>query len=254
VIYEEKRPLDGPDRKERTRIGKIISAEFNTEGTSHYAFLFNNGGDFADYFDEEGKSLRKELLRAPLSYTRISSSFSRRRFHPILHRYAPHMGIDYAAPEGTPVMSTGDGVVLAAARKKANGNYIKIKHKNNYISYYLHLSRFANGIKQGAKVAQGQVIGYVGATGYATGPHLDYRIKKDGRFVNPRSLELPPAKPVSPEMMAAFDLLKSEQIAILQEIPVKDPRNRYYADNTEGKEDDGRLSAPPGRRVDQDRN
>jgi murein DD-endopeptidase MepM/ murein hydrolase activator NlpD len=241
VIYEERRMLDGPDHEEKTGVGSIIAAEFNTSGNSHYCFLFDNRTDFPDYFDDEGKSLRKQLLRAPLSYTRISSGYSKRRFHPVLHTYAPHLGIDYAAPTGTPVQSTGDGTVMTASRTRANGNYVKIRHNNSYISYYLHLSRFGKGIKQGAKVEQGQVIGYVGATGYATGPHLDYRVKKNGRFVNPRRLKLPPAEPVSDENMAAFTAKRDSLLSVLRSVPVRDPRGEYFA------ESGGPASEAPGR-------
>lgn len=224
VIYEEKTRYDG-----LKRVGNIIAAEFNTRGTNHYAILFENEENFPDYFDDTGKSLRKQLLKAPLSYTRISSSYSRRRFHPILHHWAPHLGIDYSAPAGTPVMSTGNGTVITASRTRANGKYVKIRHTHNYITYYLHLSRYAKGIRAGAKVTQGQVIGYVGSTGYATGPHLDYRVKKNGRFVNPRTLKLPPAKPVSEANMAAFAKLTDMRLEHLAAIPIQDWRTEHYA-------------------------
>lgn len=229
VIYEEKRRNDLPEDERGAAIGDIIAAEFNTRGVSHYAFLFENETDLPDYFDLNGKSLRKQLLKAPLSYTRISSRFSRRRYHPVLHHYAPHYGIDYAAPTGTPVMTTGDGTVMVAGYRRGNGNYVKIRHNSSYITYYLHLSRFAKGIKAGIKVKQGQVIGYVGATGYATGPHLDYRVKKYGRFVNPRSIKLPPAKPVSEHNMAQFHTLRDSLIADMQLIPIADWRTEHFA-------------------------
>ncbi len=227
-IYEVKTRDDGLQK-----IGLIVAAEFNTRGESHYAFLFENEVGMADYFDYDGKSLRKQLLKAPLSYTRISSSFSRKRYHPVLHHYSPHLGIDYVAPAGTPVQATGDGTVMVATRNKANGRYVKIRHNNNYISYYLHLSRFGKGIKSGVKVKQGQVIGYVGSSGYATGPHLDYRVKKNGRFVNPRSLKLPPAKPVSEENMAAFVELRDRLVDSLGRIPIEDSRTRHYVESDE---------------------
>ncbi|MBU8922815.1 MAG: M23 family metallopeptidase [Bacteroidales bacterium] len=225
----------GPDQYGAPGIGKILSAEFNTSGESHYAFLFESQDGFPDYFDEKGKSLRKQLLRAPLSYSRISSSYSHRRLHPVLHTYRPHLGIDYAAPTGTPVMTTGDGTIMTASRTRANGNYIKVKHNRNYISYYLHLSKFAKGIKAGVKVLQGQVIGYVGATGIATGPHLDYRVKKNGKFVNPLRLKLPPAKPVQADKMEEYKLFASARIDRIRQIPIRDPRGEYFV---EGKEPD----------------
>jgi murein DD-endopeptidase MepM/ murein hydrolase activator NlpD len=210
MIYEEKLRFDG-----MKKIGRIVAAEFTTQGKSHYAFLFPNEDGLPDYFDENGKSLRKQLLKTPLTYSRISSNFSRRRFHPVLHHYAPHLGIDYAAPIGTPVKATGDGTVIEASRNHANGNYIKIRHFNNYITYYLHLSRFGKGICRGARVSQGDVIGYVGQTGYATGPHLDYRIMINNRFVNPRSISLPPARPVTSANMASFIDLRDRHLARL---------------------------------------
>ncbi|MBN2184988.1 MAG: peptidoglycan DD-metalloendopeptidase family protein [Candidatus Krumholzibacteriota bacterium] len=235
VVYEEKTMLDGPGCSKGKAIGNILAAEFNTSGEKHYAFLFQNEDDFADYFDDQGRSLRKQLLRAPLNYTRISSNYSKNRLHPVLHTYRPHLGIDYAAPTGTPVQSTGDGTIMTASRTRANGNYIKVRHNSNYISYYLHLSRFAKGISKGTKVKQGQTIGYVGATGYATGPHLDYRVKKNGSFVNPRKLKLPPAKPVDQEKMAAYLIFAGEQIASLNQIPIRDPRGDYYAEKSAEK-------------------
>ncbi len=230
LIYEEKE-IAKPDGEIINKIDRIVAAEFNCDGDKHYAFLFKNDGEnFEDYFDEKGNSLRKQLLRAPLSFTRISSGFSYRRFHPVLHHYRPHLGIDYAAPRGTPVMSTGDGTVIKASYTRANGNYVKIRHNSNYISYYLHLSRFGKGIKYGAKVTQGDIIGYVGATGYATGPHLDYRIKKNGQFVNPRKLKLPPAEPVADSSLADFTYIKNRLLSSLNRIEVGGGVVKYYTE------------------------
>lgn len=230
VIYEERTLLEGPASERGALVGAILAAEFNIGGHSRRAFRFENEPGNHCYFDDEGRSLRKQLLRAPLDYVRISSNFSRRRYHPVLRKYAPHLGIDYAAPHGTPVMTTGDGTVITSSRTRANGNYVKIRHANDYITYYLHLSRFGPGIKQGVRVRQGQVIGYVGATGYATGPHLDYRVKKGGVFVNPRSLQLPPTSPVGPERMADFTAGRDSLLVALRHIPVRDPESEHYAD------------------------
>ena len=215
VIYEEKTRYDG-----MKKIGRIVAAEFYTQGRSHYAFMFNNEDGKADYYDENGKSMRKQLLRAPLTISRITSNFSYHRFHPVLHHYAPHLGVDYAAPMGTPIMATGSGAVIAAERNPANGNYVKIRHTNEYITYYLHMCRFAKGIYPGARVEQGQIIGYVGMTGYATGPHVDYRVMKNNVFVNPRTVSLPPADPISNANMASFIDLRDRHLARLGSMAV----------------------------------
>ncbi|MFA4948698.1 MAG: peptidoglycan DD-metalloendopeptidase family protein [Candidatus Krumholzibacteriia bacterium] len=213
VIYEERIRFDG-----MKKVGRIVAAEFNTQGRGHYAFMFKNEDGKQDYYDENGKSLRKQLLKAPLTYSRISSNFSHRRFHPVLHHFAPHLGIDYAAPIGTPVMATGDAAVIETGRNSANGKYIKLRHSNGYTTYYLHLSRFAKGMHPGARVRQGEVIGYVGMTGYATGPHLDYRVKKGNTFVNPRKISLPPAQPVTNASMASFIDLRDRHLARLSSV------------------------------------
>lgn len=217
VIYEERIRFDG-----MKKVGRIAAAEFNNQGKSHYAFMFRNEDGKPDYFDEGGKSLRKQLLKAPLTYSRISSNFSHRRFHPVLHHFAPHLGVDYAAPVGTPVMATGDGSVIETGHNRANGKYIKLRHTNNYITYYLHLSRFAKGVHPGRRVRQGEVIGFVGMTGYATGPHLDYRVKKGNTFVNPRKISLPPAQPVTKTNMASFIDLRDRHLSRLASVRTAD--------------------------------
>ena len=148
--------------------------------------------------------MRKAFLRAPLSYTRISSGFTYSRRHPITRKVRPHTGIDYAAPVGTEVMSIGDGVVVYKGYKRAEGNMVKIKHNSVYTSAYLHLSRYGKGLNVGDRVRQGQVIGYVGSTGYSTGPHLDFRIWKNGTPINPLKMESPPAEPLAEADMPAF--------------------------------------------------
>ena len=190
------------------RTGPILALECVNRQQPHRAFRFTDADDRPGYYDPEGANLQKQLLRAPLEYSRISSGFSWRRFHPVLKRYMPHMGVDYAAPVGTPVRAAGDGQIVEAGRKQGNGRYLKIRHTNSaYESYYLHLYQYARGIRKGVTVRQGQVIGYVGASGWATGPHLDFRIKKDGVFVDPRRVKLPPAEPVSDTARPAFALL-----------------------------------------------
>lgn len=188
IVYE-KRSVAG----ERLQPGDIVAAYIEHLGEEYYAFRFKPGTE-AKYFNRQGQSLRRQLLKAPLQYTRISSQFTDRRFHPILKEYRPHHGTDYAAPRGTPVRSVGNGVVQVAGYRGANGNYVKIRHNSTYTSGYLHLSQIA--VAPGEAVRQGETIGYVGSTGQSTGPHLDYRLWKHGTAVNPYSIDLPPAQPI----------------------------------------------------------
>ncbi|MFW5837619.1 MAG: M23 family metallopeptidase, partial [Desulfovibrionaceae bacterium] len=185
--------------------GPILAAAFVNQGTVFEGFRFPDEDDQPSYFDAKGKSLRKVFLKAPLSFRRISSGFSHRRFHPILKYYRPHTGVDYAAPRGTPVWSVGDGVVVKRGWSKAAGNYIRVRHSSVYTTQYCHLSRFARGAGKGAKVAQGQVIGYVGSTGYATGPHLDFRMYYRGKPIDPRKVKAPSCDPVPSERMEEFN-------------------------------------------------
>ncbi|MHC4149912.1 MAG: peptidoglycan DD-metalloendopeptidase family protein [Planctomycetota bacterium] len=217
LVVEEQR-LDGEFKK----YGNIIAAEFINNGKTHSAYRFEQNGK-ADYFDSKGRSLRKSFLKAPLSFRRISSGFSNRRLHPVYKVYRPHQGVDYAASRGTPVSSVGDGTVLIAGYKRGNGNYIKIKHPNGYETYYLHLHRISKGIRKGKRVRQGQVIGTVGSTGHATGPHLDYRVKINGRFVNPLRLKLPPGNPVKRPLLAEFRSLMGRMNIRLATIEIPDP-------------------------------
>lgn len=200
VLYEEIR-RDG----KFLRTGPILAVEYNSADHAHRGYRFVQPDGSIGYYNEAGLSLEKQLLRAPVEYARISSEFSSRRLHPVHGRYMPHYGVDYAAPVGTPVRAGGNGVVAEAAYEGGNGRYVKIVHSNrSYETYYLHLSRFADGLRKGARVRQGEVIGYVGATGTATGPHLDYRVRKDGTWVNPRTLKLPASEPIEREHLAAY--------------------------------------------------
>ncbi len=188
--------------------GKILSAIYKGEETgSHTAVIFNN-----QYYDLDGKSMRKQFLRAPLDFRRISSYFSRRRFHPILKIYRPHSGIDYAAPAGTPVVSIGDGTVTYCGRKGGAGKCVIIRHNSIYTTSYGHLSRYGKGIKKGRKVKQKDVIGYVGSTGLSTGPHLDFRIRKYGKLVNFLKLKIPSGKRVSSEKISEFNKIKRKRL------------------------------------------
>ncbi len=185
----------------RIGLGNIHSALMIHQGESFYAFHYVHD-TVDDYFDETGASLRRTFLKAPLRFSRISSGYSNNRYHPVLKIYRPHRGIDYAAATGTPVHSIGDGEVIKRAyQRNGGGRYIKIKHNSMYTSVYMHLSGYAKGIRTGARVKQGQTIGYVGSSGLATGPHLDFRIYKFGSAVNPLRIESPPANPVDSTMI-----------------------------------------------------
>ena len=207
VIYE-KRFIDD---SVFVGMGQIIAANFNHGDRDFYSFYFEKGDDYWDYFDEKGNTLRKAFLKAPLKYSRISSRYSPKRFHPVLKRYRSHLGTDYAAPRGTPIMATADGQVIAASYTRGNGNYVKIRHNATYTTQYLHMSKFAQGIRAGKVVKQGDVIGYVGSTGLATGPHVCYRFWVNGKQVDPYKQELPEADPIKPEY-------RDEYLVIMQEL------------------------------------
>ncbi len=195
--------------------GRILAAEFTNQGTSFQAILYQDGDHRPDYYDADGQSLRKAFLKAPLTFSRISSGFTTRRFHPITKTWKSHPAIDYAAPTGTPIKSVGDGVIIKKGYTRGNGNYIKIRHNSSYETIYLHMNGFAKKIANGKRVAQGQTIGYVGSTGLATGPHLCFRMKKNGAPVNPTRVKAPAVKPVSSANMADF---KSKATTLIAEL------------------------------------
>ncbi len=184
-------------------IGKVLASVFQYRGNEFYAFYFEQD-DKGDFFDEQANSLRKTFLKAPLRFSRISSHFSHRRLHPVHRVYRPHHGVDYAAPAGTPVMAVGDGVVTIARYRGANGNMVEIRHNSVHTTQYLHLSRYGKGIREGVRVTQGQIIGYVGSTGTSTGPHLDFRFYEHGTPVNPLRVKSPPAEPVQEKYQEEF--------------------------------------------------
>lgn len=201
VLYDEQFVEDS-----RIGIGRIYAAHFY-HGKRWLPAYYLEEGKTNGYFDAEGHSLRKTFLKAPLNYKRISSHFTYARKHPVYHVVRPHTGVDYAAPAGTPVVALGDGVVTFRAYKGGGGNTIRIRHNSTYETGYLHLSKYAKGLKVGQYVKQGEVIGYVGSTGASTGPHLDFRVWKNGTPVNPLTLESPSAEPVPAELRPAYDSL-----------------------------------------------
>ena len=198
--------------------GVVTAARFDNDGRVHHAFRFTSPGSKPDYYDENGRSLRRFFLRSPLKFVpQVTSGFSARRMHPVLHTARAHRGVDYAAPSGAPVVAIAAGRVVSVTFDNANGRMVRIRHASGYESYYLHLSAFAPGIKAGMSVSQGATVGRVGATGLATGPHLHYGLKKNGVFVNPlrEHRNLPPGDPVPASAMSAFTAERDRALAAL---------------------------------------
>lgn len=225
LIYEEQQ-VEGIT----IGISKINGIYFEHFDNPYYAFPFDQG-DGLEYFDEDGKSLRKALLKYPIQYTRISSRFNRNRFHPVQKRYKAHLGTDFAAPTGTRIRSVGDGIVLEARYKSNNGNYVKIRHNATYTTQYLHMSRIAPGLRPGDKVKQDQTIGFVGSTGLATGPHLCYRFWKNGVQVDALRVELPASQPVKKEYLTSFERVKEALIEKLNIIAFPQEEGESFASN-----------------------
>ncbi len=190
---------------EPVRTGRIQAAEFINQGKAYRVVFFQTDSNHGDYYTPDGKSVRKAFLRSPMEFSRISSGFSSSRFHPILQTWRSHKGVDYAAPMGTKVKVTADGIVDFVGVQGGYGNVIMVRHQSRYTTVYGHLSRFASNLKRGQHVAQGEVIGYVGMTGWATGPHLHYEFKLDGQQRDPLRVALPDATPISPAQMFAFE-------------------------------------------------
>jgi len=216
-VIAEKQYSDG----KLTGYGPITGAQFHHNGETFEAFRFIDASGNPGYYTSSGSPLRKQFLRCPLKFSRITSGYSNRRFHPVLGIFRAHPAIDYGAPVGTPVMVTADGVVVSASHGRGEGNMVRVRHANGMETYYLHLSRFASGVRSGARVHQGQIIAYVGKTGLATGPHLDYRMKRNGQFVNPLQLKVAPADPLTGTALAAF---KAESSRIRPLLPTPDSR------------------------------
>ena len=237
VLYEEVW-LDG----ERAEVGDILALSYETRGRELVAYRHPERG--RGYYDAEGRPLQRMFLRSPLPFTRITSRFTNRRFHPVLKVYRPHYGIDLGAPTGTPVRSTASGTVIYAGRKRQTGKMVKVRHANGYVTAYLHLSGFAKGLHVGDRVSQGELIGYVGSTGLATAPHLDYRVQKNGRWINPLSLKSKPAPPIPPTELADFtawrDLLRQSLAG--EEGPEQEVQRIVTAESQRAAEEDAASS------------
>ena len=223
VLYDEK-VCDG----ETIGIDTVRYAVFSHNGRNLPMVMFNQGDGGNIWWDENGASMRKAFLKAPLKFSRISSGFSYARKHPVTKKVRPHTGVDYAAPTGTPVMTIGDGVVTSVKYEGAGGKTIRIKHNSVYSTAYLHLSKYAKGIKAGTRVRQGEVIGYVGSTGRSTGPHLDFRVWKNGTPINPLKMESPPAEPIRQSNKKAFDETHAKYKAQIDEIQAREISSELF--------------------------
>ncbi len=203
-------------------LGKILAATFTHRDQDFFAFYFEQDGR-GGYYDEKGNSMQKAFLKAPLKYTRITSRPSGGRLHPILKVRRPHFGTDYAAPTGTPVYTVGDGTVIQAAYNRARGKHISIRHSGIYKTEYLHLSKIKKGIKPGARVQRGQIIGYVGKTGLTTGPHLCFRFWKNGKFFNHLRTNLPSDKSLQKKSIPVFQKQTAGYLSRLKTIEIRSP-------------------------------
>ena len=222
IVYEE---LYKDDVKIRN--GRILSAEFINNGKTYRAVYYTDPKGESDYFSPDGKSMRKAFLRSPVEFTRISSRFSNKRWHPVLSKWRSHKGVDYAAKRGTPIRASGDGKVIFVGRKGGYGRAIFIQHGGRYTTVYGHLNGYARGIKSGKRVKQGQTIGYVGSSGLATGPHLHYEFRVNGVHRNPLTVKLPEAKPVHPAYLSHFNESTQVYLSMLRLM------ERTLADNSQ---------------------
>ncbi len=202
VIFEER----FVDDTSFVGTGRILGARFVHSGKEYYAFRFEDeASGIRDFYSESGEGLKRMFLKAPLEFARITSRYTMKRFHPVQKRWKAHLGTDYAAPSGTPILSTAAGTVIAATYTSANGNYVKVRHNGTYTTQYLHMSRIAKGIRPNVHVEQGQVIGYVGSTGLATGPHVCYRFWKNGKQVDPLREPMQRTEPLPSKLWATFE-------------------------------------------------
>lgn len=243
VLYQEIL-LDGKFHE----VGTILGVVYDNQGRLHEAYRY---GDTGVYYDGEGRPMRKMFLRSPLRYSRVTSQFSHRRFHPVLKQYRPHYGVDYGAPVGTPVLVTANGTVTSAGWDRGGGNVVKVQHPGGYMTAYLHLSRFAPGIRPGARVRQGDVIAYSGATGLASGPHLDYRVKLRNQWIDPLTLKSVRDEPIPSSRMASFQAWKNELRAGMRSgnlprgfnVPGMEPPATQYATAQGSRPEAGSVTA-----------
>jgi murein DD-endopeptidase MepM/ murein hydrolase activator NlpD len=216
VVVADRQTVDGAF----IGYGTLYAARFVNDGRELYAVAYRGTDGRVGYYDLDGRPLEKQFLRSPLKFSRITSSFSMSRLHPVLGRRMPHYGVDYGAPTGTPVHVTASGTVTLVGRKGGAGNMVTVRHANGYETSYLHLSRYASGVRRGTRVSQGQVVGYVGATGWATGPHLDYRVKLNGGWINPLTISSPPAPPLDESLR---DRYLAHALAVLSLLEGREP-------------------------------
>ena len=214
-VYYENNYVDSVCSENYIGIGRVLAAEFTHNNQNFYAFYFKENNNYGEYFDEKGMTLRKAFLKAPLDFYRISSKFSRNRKHPVTGQWKGHFGTDYAAPKGTPIMTTANGTVVSASYTKNNGNFVKVRHNGTYTTQYLHMSKIKPGIRKGVFVKQGEIIGYVGSTGLATGPHVCYRFWKNGKQVDPYKQKLPPGDPIKNANKENYLTIKDSLLEIL---------------------------------------
>ena len=231
LIYEQEY-IQG----ERVGIGKLIGAYFKNEWNTFYSIDYESE-KYSGFYDEEGRPVKKSFLRSPVKYSRVSSGYNLRRKHPVLGYVRPHLGTDYAAPKNTPILAVANGVVTKRARTRGNGNYVKLKHNNGYETQYLHMNKFEKGVTPGVNVKQGQVIGYVGKTGLATGYHVCFRFWKDGKQVNHRKMNFPPAEPMSEEELPNYFKVRDQIKGQLDAIPNPTLKEEQLSAEVKEKED-----------------
>ena len=212
VIYDEQQ-VEG----ESVNIKRIKAAMFEHSGHEYYAVYFEQNG-VSGYYDEESRGMKRQFLKAPVKFSHISSRYTMKRFHPVQQRWKAHLGTDYAAPTGTPIMSTANGVIIEATQNRFNGNYVKVKHNSTYTTQYLHMSRIASGMRRGASVRQGDVIGYVGSTGLSSGPHVCYRFWKNGKQIDALGEKLPQSEPISSGNKEKFHAVADVLVETLKSI------------------------------------